>query len=180
MTRRLATLDGDWEGYLQRRSAHFRRNLRQAERRAAAAGVEFEVVIAGGAAVIDRAVAVERNSWKGQQGSGLSEARFASFYTRIAERVTPATRFRAIFARLADVDVAYILGAVRGDRYRGFQLSYHDDLAAMSLGHLLQARQLQLLAQEGIGVYDLGMDMPYKLAWSDDALTTYTLVVLAR
>lgn len=178
MTRRIAALEGDWDAYLARRSSHFRRNLRQAQRRADKVGLHFETVIGGGPAVVARAASVERLSWKGQQGSGLSEAQFASFYERLAQRIAPASRLRAVFARHEGTDVGYILGAIRNRRYRGFQLSYHDGLAGLSIGNLLQAHQLRLLATEGIARYDLGMDMAYKLSWSDETMATYTLIVL--
>ncbi|MGE0731078.1 MAG: GNAT family N-acetyltransferase [Acidimicrobiia bacterium] len=175
--RRIAWLDGDFDAFLRRRSASFRRNVRQARRRAMAAGVCFEWFDGGGAELVQRAVAVERSSWKGREGSGLAEPSFAAFYLDMAERLAPSGRLRAGFARLDGRDVGFILGAVRGTGYRGLQLAYDAAAAPLSLGNLLQLGQLERLAAEGIERYDLGQDMPYKAAWSDEVFVTETVVL---
>lgn len=178
MTRRVADLRDGSQEWLARRGPHFRRNLRRAARRAADQGLEVELV-RGGPALVDRAVAVDRRSWKGATGSGLAEPAMARFYRALATRLGPAG-LRAGFARLDGADVGYILGAVRGDTYRGFQLGHDRAADHLSVGNLLQWHQIIALADEGVARYDLGMDMPYKLAWADDALalTTRALVVL--
>ncbi len=177
MTRRLADLEGGAQTWLERRGPHFRRNLRRARRRAADAGLRIEPVV-GGAEVVERAVAVDRRSWKGTQGSGLAEPAMASFYAGLARRLAPAGGLRAAFARQGGTDVGFILGAVRDDTYRGFQLAHDEHVAALSVGNLLQWHQIEAAATEGIVRYDLGMDMEYKRAWADLELTTRTLVVL--
>ena len=180
MTRRLADLDGGLDAWFGRRSATFRRNLRRAERARTAAGVQVELVSGGGAEVVERCLAVEASSWKGRGGSGLRDAVLAGFYRRLAERLAPSDRLRSAFARHEGRDVAYILGAVRHCTYRGLQLSYDERYAGLSLGNVLQFHQMTALAAEGVRTYDLGMDMPYKLHWSDRAFTTRTMVVRRR
>lgn len=175
--RRVAWLDCGFDGYLARRPRTFRRNARQAERRAEAAGVVFEWHDGGGAELVRRAMAVERHSWKGREGSGLADGSFASFYLDMADGLAPSGRLRAGFARVHDEDVGFILGAVRGDTYRGLQLAYAAPHAALSLGNLLQLGQMQRLAAEGIVRYDLGQDMAYKVAWSDELFVTETVVL---
>jgi CelD/BcsL family acetyltransferase involved in cellulose biosynthesis len=104
----------------------------------------------------------------------------ARFYRALAVRFGPVGGLRGGFARLGGVDVGYILGAVRGDTYRGLQLAHDQAVAPLSVGNLLQWHQLVAVADEGVARYDLGMDMPYKVAWADErlALTTRTLVVV--
>jgi hypothetical protein len=176
--RRVAHLHDGVEGFLSRRSPRFRRNLRPAGRRARTAGIELELLRGGGAEVVDRAAVVERRSWKGRGGDGLADTRFASFYRTMATRLEGSGRLRAGFARLDGVDIGFILGAVRGDLYRGLQLAYHDDRAQFSVGHLLQYAQIEALTEEGITRYDLGQDMGYKTAWSDERFVTETVVVV--
>ncbi len=180
VARRVAHLDGTVESYLDRRSATFRRNARRAQRAAATAGVEFEFHRGGGADHVRRAIAIERRSWKGRRRSGLADPTFARFYLQLAERLAPSGRLRVGFARQDGRDVGFILGAVRGDTYRGFQLAYDDDLAALSIGNLLQLAQMAELVGEGIVTYDLGQDIAYKASWSDEVFVTHTLVVLRR
>ena len=149
----------------------------------AVAGIVFLVDITGcdkqdnAAELVQRAVAVERSSWKGREGSGLAEPSFAAFYLDMAERLAPSGRLRAGFARLDGRDVGFILGAVRSADYRGLQLAYAAAAAPLSLGNLLQLGQLERLAAEGIERYDLGQDMPYKAAWSDEVFVTETVVL---
>lgn len=179
--RRVAWLDGGpgagLDRYLARRSTRFRRNARQAAQRAAARGVQWEWVEGGGHEVLARAIAVERRSWKGHEGSGLADATFARFYLDLADGLRDGGRLRTGFARLDGVDVGFIVGAVRGTAYRGLQLGYDRAHADLSLGNLLQLGQMERLVAEGITRYDLGMDMPYKAAWSDELFVTETLVL---
>ncbi len=196
--RRVAWLDGGMDTYLDRRSARFRRNARQAANRAQSAGIRFEWVQGGGAAVVQRAIAVEQASWKGRTGSGLADPAFAGFYLDLADNLDTVNhssnnlssnnlssdvsdvsegRLRAGFAVAGRQDVGYILGAVRRGRYRGLQLAYSSHFPALSLGNLLQLGQMERLVTEGVTRYDLGMDMPYKVSWSDELFVTETLAL---
>ena len=177
MTRRVADLGDGAEAWLARRGPHFRRNLRRAGRRAEEAGLDIEL-LRGGRELVTRAVRVDRRSWKGRQGSGLTEPAMARFYGLLAHRLAPQGGFRAGFARFEGRDVGYILGGVRGGTYRGFQLAHDEDAADLSVGNLLQWAQIRAATDEGVRRYDLGMDMDYKRAWSDREVTTRTLVVI--
>ena len=66
---------------------------------------------------------------------------------------------------------------MRGDSYRGLQLAYAATHPELSLGNLLQLGQMDRLSAEGIVRYDLGQDMPYKVAWSDELFVTETVVL---
>ena len=178
MACQVVRLDGGVEGWLGRRSARFRKNARQARRRAGDAGVTVELLRGGGPELVERAVAVERRSWKGRRGGGLVDPGFARFYHQMARRLAASGRLRAGFARAGEQDVAYILGAVRGADYRGLQISFDEAWAPWSLGNLLQLAQMEALVEEGVTRYDLGMDMAYKRSWADEATASETLVVL--
>jgi CelD/BcsL family acetyltransferase involved in cellulose biosynthesis len=173
-----ASLDGGFDAFLARRSPRFRANLRRAERRAAAAGVVFESADDGPPdAVVARAAAVESTSWKGGEGTGLLAPDMRCFYDAIARRLAPAGRLRATFARAGGDDVGYILGGVRDGLYRGLQMSFDDTRAELSLGSLLQARQIAALCDEGATSYDLGMDMRDKRRWAEHAFDTITIAI---
>lgn len=168
------------DGFMARRSARFRKNLRQAGRRATDADIELRFVVGGGPEVVRRCREVERRSWKGTGGQGLTDRRFFGFYERMARRLEPSGRLRAGFAMRDGRDIGFILGAVRGPWYRGLQLAYDEEWATYSLGNLLQFGQIEQLCTEGIAFYDLGMDMPYKRSWADRSVTNETLIVWAR
>jgi CelD/BcsL family acetyltransferase involved in cellulose biosynthesis len=182
--RHVASLAGGVDGFLARRSRELRKALRKAERRAAEHGIAVTAVDARTAgeatALFDRILAIEAASWKARDGVGLSDASFAEFYRRMALRLAPRGRLRAMVARAGDRDVAYVLGAVFGGEYRGLQFSYADDLAELSLGSLCQLRQIEALCAEGITAYDLGTDMDYKRRWAETQIDTELVVVVRR
>lgn len=158
------------------RSGRFRRNLNRAERIATDRGLSC-IDASNEAGLMDRLVAIERHSWKGAEGDGLCAPELGAFYRAMTQRLQPRGECRALIARLDGRDVGFILGAVRGRRYRGLQLSFVADLASLSIGHLLQREQMRRLAGQ-IDEYDLGMEMEYKAAWADHRIES--LVVVCR
>lgn len=181
--RHVAVVGDGRDAYLRRRSRNFVRAMRRAERDATAAGVTFELVThaapAAAGAVFDRLIAVEDRSWKAREGVGLRDGLFREFYRRMVAYLAPRGRLRLVFARHAERDIAYCLGAVFAGGYRGLQFAYDDDHAAWSLGSLCQLFQIEQLAREPSPVlsYDLGTDMDYKRRWADDVFETRLLVV---
>jgi CelD/BcsL family acetyltransferase involved in cellulose biosynthesis len=171
LTRWVASLEGGLDGYLARRGGRFRSIARRAARRARAEGVSFE---RGG--TLERALAVERRSWKGAEGTGLLVPEMRAFYGALLARLKD--RARMVFARRGGEDVGYIMGGVRDGLYRGFQFSYDERLAHVSLGSLLQIEQIAALAEEGVATYDMGIDLPYKRRWADGSVDTVTLAVV--
>lgn len=193
----IASLTEGADAFLDRRSRSFCRNLRQATARANAAGLTIESVdVAGrsGAEVIARLVAIETQSWKGREDSGITSPDMATLYTGLIDRLAhpgghaaealalPSTSngIRLSVARLGGLDVGFILGGVIDGRYRGFQLSYAQSVRTLSVGNLLQVHEIRKLCQEGLHTYDLGMDMEYKRAWSDSVFTTRPIIAVRQ
>lgn len=177
ITRQLIDLTGGYEAWFERRSPKFRRNLRRAERAASEAGLTI-VDAAEDPEVFDRLLAIERRSWKGLHGSGITGEAMTVMYRTMVDRLRTRGRLLVHLAILDGADVGYILGGVRDRRYRGLQLSYTDDAAPLSVGNVLQAHQLAELDRRDLAdVYDLGMDFGYKRRWADRAETSVVLVV---
>ena len=184
----VVSLVGGADAFLNRRSRSFCRNLRQATARANAAGLTIESVDVGGcsgAEVIARLVAIETQSWKGEEDSGITSPDMAMLYTGLIDRLgeveqSSSNGIRLSVARLDNTDVGFILGGVIDGRYRGFQLSYIQSVRTLSVGNLLQLHEVRRLCQEGIHTYDLGMDMEYKRAWSDSVFTTRPIIAVRR
>ncbi len=190
-TRRwIATLDGGVDGFLARRTAKFRENLRRAQRRAADEGVIFVDADGGGndggradadvEALFARVAAVERRSWKGEADTGLSSRELMRFYEDMARRLVARGALRMTFAQQDGVDVGYLFGGVRGPLFRGLQKSYDAACAHLSLGHLMQLHRMHKLAADDPEVtrYDLGMDMDYKRQWGEEVFETVTLAAI--
>ncbi len=127
--------------------------------------------------VFDRILAIEATSWKGHEGTGLASTELAGFYRQMTVRLAARDHLRVLIAHLDGHDLGFVLGGIRGDGYRGLQLSFHRDHGAFGLGHVLQAEQLERLVGEGVHRYDLGMDMPYKRRWADTVDETFSLII---
>ena len=168
----------DRAGWWLRRSGRFRRNLRRNRSRAEAEGLEFEDA-RDDPALVDRLQQIERRSWKGAEQDGLCHPEMFDFYRRLVAELQPGGRIRCLIAVLRGRDVGFVLGGIRGEIYRGFQLSYASEVSEFSIGHQLQWQQIQELEPE-IRVYDLGMQMAYKRSWADTELRSVTLVVHRR
>jgi Acetyltransferase (GNAT) domain len=84
----VASLVGGPDAFLDRRSRSFCRNLRQATTRANAAGLTIESVdVSGlsGADVLARLIAIETQSWKGQEDSGITSPDMAALYAALVD-----------------------------------------------------------------------------------------------
>lgn len=183
--RQVADLGAGHDAWFARRSSRFRQRLRQAQRRATAAGLEVIDLTRGPAPdpemVMERLLAIEAGSWKGQDDTGITSPEMEATYRAMVGHLAARGRLRALVARLDGVDVGYILGGVRAGRYRGLQISYRAEAAELSVGHLLQWHQIQALTQTGEATtYDLGMDLDYKRRWADRAEGSLNLVVADR
>ncbi len=179
--RHVASLEGGLDGFLARRSRELRKSIRKSLRAAATADVTFEAVRgteATAAALYERIQTIEQRSWKSRDGVGISAGPMRAFYGAMMPRLCARGQQRTVFARIADRDVGYILGAVFEGEYRGLQFSYDDDRAALGLGGLLQYHQIVELCAEGVGRYDLGTEMDYKRRWAEDVMETEMLVLV--
>jgi len=180
--RHVASLEGGLDGFVSRRSRELRKALRRSQRAAAEIGLTFESVRVAdpreAPALYARVQAVEARSWKSREGVGIHVGPMRAFYGAMLPRLCELGQQRTIFARAADRDVGYILGAVMGGEYRGLQFSYDDDHAQLGIGGLLQLEQVGELSAEGVMRYDLGTEMDYKRRWAEDTMETEMLVLV--
>lgn len=173
-----ADLDEGFDAWFARRSPRFRQRMRRVERDAQDRGISVvDVSATPPDEVFDRLLAIEASGWKGAEGTGLTSPDLADFYRRMCVRLAGRDHLRVLIAMHGDADIGFVLGGVRGDVYRGLQLSYHRDHADDGIGHLLQMAQIRGLSDEAVRLYDLGMDMPYKRRWADRTDTTFAVIV---
>ncbi|MEZ6030775.1 MAG: GNAT family N-acetyltransferase [Hyphomonadaceae bacterium] len=170
-----ASLEGGLDGFLSRRSANHRKKLRQAIRRAKAAGIGFERHAPASAheagAVFARMLAVERRSWKGIARQGMDGPMTRTFYGAMLRRLALAREGRVMFATHEGKDIGFIFGGMAGAIYRGQQFSFDDAWRDMSIGNVLQYEQVAWLCEEGAHRYDMGPLrgglMEYKAHWTE-------------
>jgi CelD/BcsL family acetyltransferase involved in cellulose biosynthesis len=173
--RHRASLAGGADGFLSRRSAKMRANLRRAARRAADRGVRFVEIDD-----FERALAVDAQTWKANEGAGVAGSGMDGFYREMSRRLARRGALRGIVARLDDRDVAYLFGGLFAGEFRGLQFGFAEGLEALSLGNLCQWEMIQRLCAEGVALYDLGTDVEYKQRWGESQLDTVTLIARPR
>lgn len=180
--RHVASLHGGIDGFLSRRSRNFRRSLIRADRKARAAGIEFEPlhVTDPDAAdpLFERILGVERRSWKGRDGVGINLGSFGAFYRSMIRRLVGRGSQRTWFARHEGRDIGYVFGGVLGTSYRGLQMSFDDRFRSHALGNLCQLRQIEELCEAGFDSYDLGTGLEYKHRWAESVVESDVLIVL--
>ena len=177
----VSSLDGGMTGFLGRRKSKFRANLRK----------DYDRVIDAGATltsfdpddtlenIFRRIQAVEEHGWKAQAGQSIFASElYASFYFSMMQRAQARGSLRGAFATIRGTDVAYVVGGVLENTYRGYQLGYHKDVKHLGLGNVVQQHLIESLCSEGIAIYDLGMEMDYKARWSDAILRLDWLTVI--
>jgi hypothetical protein len=176
----VASLEDGYDGWLARRSAKFRRNLRAADRRADREGVLFEQLQPRTDAEVDAAfrqvLAVEATSWKTAAGSSAGEGSMLAFYTEMFPRLAKRGGLRVVIATRDGEDVGYLHGALTGDHFRGLQMSADAEHAHLGVGNLLQRTMIESLCEEGVQTYDLGTRSEYKKRWAEEGLETLTIL----
>lgn len=181
---RHASLDGGVDGWMARRSAHFRRRLRAASRRGADLGVAFErcvpATVEEAQGAFARMLAVEAQSWKGLDGNGMDQPGSREFYAAMLRRLVPQAGARVIFARHDGADIGFVFGGLRHGVYRGQQFSFCDTYRRHSIGNLLQWEQVRWLCEEGARRYDMGPDMAYKDHWTEAATPIVTVAMVGE
>jgi hypothetical protein len=182
-TRRVASLQGGVDGFLGRRSSKFRANLRRSRRRGRKTGIEseyFRQITSEKDALdlLDRALAVEHQSWKADANTGIIDGPMKTFYRDMLPRLAKRNALRFLFLTLDGKDIAYCFGAVFNSTFRGLQMSYDDEFRQHSPGSLSQLNMIEELCAEGVTSYDLGSDMDYKRRWAEEG--TETLAVIVR
>ncbi len=178
--RRSTSITGGLDGFLSRRSSRFRASLRRALRRANQGGLQlsYEADFDSAEAVVDRVMAVEAKSWKGRTGQGVDRGLARRFYELMITRLVLRGRLRLVFVRQGETDMAFCLGGLFGETYRGLQVSFVEGYEPWSPGNLAQLEMIRGLSAEGIETYHLGMEMPYKARWAEAGLETITLALL--
>ncbi len=180
ITRQIIDLNEGVDAWLERRKPSFRRNLRNASRRAHEAGLSIAQVDPSRSTSSDlflRLLDIEQQSWKGQASDGIASPEMGAFYHELIRRLAKRGRLRISIAQIDGDDVGYILGGVRNGRYRGLQLSYVESAHHLSVSHLLQLSEVKQLCGNGINTYDMGMDMEYKRRWADQEEASVVLVL---
>ena len=180
-----ASLAGGMDGFLSRRTPHFRARARAIARKAKNSGVRFERARPKSreeaSPLYERMLKIEAQSWKGRAGCGMDKSPSREYYAALLGRGAGRQAARIIIASLDGEDIGFIFGNIGGTIYRGQQFSYIVKNARLEPGNLLQLEMLQWLCEEGIERYDpgpcSGPRMQYKCHWVDGmrAISTWLI-----
>lgn len=167
--RAVADISEGYDAWLGRRSAKFRASIRRAERRTQEAGINLEILPPSRVqmSLMDTFHAIERRSWKGREGTGITEQSMSDFVEGFLRRTREKNQSRILLASKDDQPIGFILGGVFQRGYRGAQMSFDDAYRKLGLGNAMQSHMIRSLIDDGVKTYDLGSSMPYKLRWAD-------------
>lgn len=172
---------GDWQAYLAGRKKSHRANWLSDERRAIAAGTEFEVRSAWDdvAPVFDELLRVEASGWKGRAGSAmLHDAAVRGFYEALCRDLAPRGKLRVFLYRRDGRIGAFQICAVHAGVLSSLKIGFLEDYAKESPGQVLQLWTLKwAFAQPDVRIFDmLGPATESKLRWAtgvEDLVTLY-------
>jgi CelD/BcsL family acetyltransferase involved in cellulose biosynthesis len=163
-------LSGDWDAYYRTRDGHFRRNLKNREKRLAGLGpIQYEEsppVIEG---VLEEMFAVGERSWKGEEQTAIgSTPALRRFYARLAELCHPHGRVSLHLLRVGGKPIAFHYSLRNARGLYLLKTEYDAEYRTYSPGHQLQRRVLERCVAEGLEEFDfLGPEMLWKRDWTD-------------
>lgn len=176
-----ASLQNGIDGFLSRRSSGFRKSLRRALGKCNNAGIEFECEWINSCSYkshYKRVMDIESRSWKYKEGTGAGTEPMSSFYKFSLSRLAETSRALIVFAKRDGNDLAYIHGGFVGERFRGFQFSFDAEFSELGLGNAIHYRLINELCNKGCSLYDLGMEVEYKLRWGEKDMRTASLIAV--
>ena len=136
-------VNGDWKNYVSSLSKSQRRSIRRTIDKANRAGdvqLECHTEIAQGQVrnLITRGFEVEQRSWKANGKTTIIDTPgMAEFLLRQSECLAKQGHLRVAFLNWNDKSIAYELGWSAKGVYHSFKISFDNDFADFSPGHLL-------------------------------------------
>ncbi|RAU23251.1 GNAT family N-acetyltransferase [Paramagnetospirillum kuznetsovii] len=170
-----SSLNGGVDGFVSRRSANTRRNIKKSIGHASALSLVFErhapSSVDDARNIYLRMLSVEDRSWKGHGRCGMTEPPADQYYWKMIKRLSFTKSARVILAVHEGKDIGFIFGGMAGTIYRGQQFSYDDSWKSASIGTMLQYEKVKWLCEEGATRYDMGPlighKMGYKASWTE-------------
>ena len=165
------TLEGDWESFYGRRPGHFRRNMRNREKRLGKHGeIRFEEwTDTPSPELLEEMFSVGEKSWKGGEQTALgSTPALRKFYARLAELAAPLGWLSLHMLRAGERPVAFHYSMRKEGVTYLLKTEYDLEFRSFSPGHQIQRRVLEGCFARGEREFDfLGPDMTWKREWAD-------------
>lgn len=178
----IASLEDGIEGFYARRSRKFRRNMRKNKEKTS--DIRFQIYKINSSfemlSYFNRAVDIEKRSWKGLKIDGIISPRMNLFSKRVLLHAANQMSACGIIAFDGTKEVGFLYGALFKNIFRGLQMSYDNNYRDLGLGNMLQHKMIEYLANNQIKAYDLGSEIPYKTRWAEIKLTTQSILIRRR
>lgn len=179
-------LTGDWEGFYASLDGHFRRNMRNREKRLAGLGqIEYHECQEDRGSLADflpDIFTVGDRSWKGAERTAVaSTPALRRFYTRLAELTHPKGWLSLHLLTVGGKPIAFHYSLRNNGGTYLLKTEYDTEYHAYSPGHQIQKRVLQSCYAQGLREFDfLGPDMPWKREWTNHLRPHVRLLLFHR
>jgi len=179
-------IGGSWEAYLHGRDKKVKKNWDYFERKLDKEGNAEVISVDGGKDLpqqIDKALSIERSSWKGDNGTAISNSPVESaFYHALADVMSAQGKFKLYFLELNGRKIAFDYCLTHNDRFNVLKTGYDPEYSKLSPGRVLRKILLRNLYDDGqYKVYDLlGAREAWKTEWSDTSQTLLHIYIYNR
>ncbi len=149
-----------------------RSDLRRARRHAEEHGEVTSELHSPGQAelepLLERAFAIEAQSWKGRAGTALAvDQRRAAFYGRYAAAAAARGNLRIVFLRIGEQDAAVQLGVDSRGAYWTLKIGYDEGFSRASPGQLLMLEAIRTASERGLNRVELlGTEAAWTKVWT--------------
>lgn len=176
------TLEGGWNGFLDGKSPHFRRILKQKEDRASRDSGAFTVERVRtdfGEPALDALEKIHRGSWKGaERAASPGGRREKEFLSRVLRDFSARGWLDLRIGRVGGRPAAYQINFDFGDKVWIYNNAFNRDFAPLSLGTILMKRTIEDAFNEGRRECDfLRGDEAFKSDWTDKSREVVQLVI---
>lgn len=160
------------------RRASFQRTIRGAEKKCKLMEVSF--IRPRDTRALHQALSqvwqVELRSWKERNQEGPRVGAMRAFCEHAYRRAAARGELLLSFLAWRGEIIAYHAAWHRGRHGYGFQMSFDDRWRTCAPGAYLHWCVIQELHRCGVTAYDLGMQLPYKMAWANACKERYAVV----
>jgi CelD/BcsL family acetyltransferase involved in cellulose biosynthesis len=175
-----ASLEGDYQAYLGRRSSSFRKRQRRIDNRIAReASIEMRRLdgdeVAGGIATLFE---LHDRRWEGRGVSSLASPTAREFHVDFARAASERGWLRLWLFEDAGKPVAAFYGWRVGNRYAYYQSGLDPEYGRLSIGQYMHAKVIESAIAEGATEYDMLLgDEGYKSSFTDDVRDLRSVVL---
>jgi len=146
-----------WQGYIDSRSANFRRSIKRAVRCLTDGGrLDYRSAPATGPGAIDLVESIDHRSWRmAKEGDVATNARLVEYCRNLYRTFPDPATHLVRYLTLNEVPVASLYGFIHENVFYAIKVNYDISMSEGSPGFLLLVRAFEELASSGIARIEL-------------------------